>query len=131
MFTITREGITRDKNMPSGNEALRWVANTSTLIYGKSDAILVDVFLTIDQNNRLADWIRESGKNLKVIYLTHAHADHIFGAGIIASRFPSAKVLARPSVIADFPKQYEKGYLDGFWKKLFPGEIPDALVISE
>ncbi len=131
VFTITRDGLTRDKNMPSGNESLRWVANTATLVYGETDAILIDVFLTIDQSNRLADWIGDSGKNLKAIYLTHAHADHIFGAGIIAARFPSAKVVALPAVVADFPKQYEPAYLESFWKTLFPGEIPEALIIPE
>jgi len=47
-----RQGITRD--VPAGdNEDLRWVANSATLIYAGHDAVLVDTFLTIEENECL------------------------------------------------------------------------------
>lgn len=131
VFAVKRDSVTRDASMPSGNEDLRWVANTATLIYGKTDAVLVDVFLTVDQSNQLAQWIRESGKNLKAIYLTHAHADHIYGAKIIKDHFPEAKVMALPSVVGDIPKQLDESYVNGFWRKLFPGQIPPEFMMPE
>ena len=48
VFESTRPGLGRD--LPPGNEKLRWVANSSTLIYGERDAVLVDTLLTIDQS---------------------------------------------------------------------------------
>ena len=44
MLTIRRPGLTRD--LPPGKEELMWVANSSTLILGERDAVLVDTFLT-------------------------------------------------------------------------------------
>jgi hypothetical protein len=54
---LRREGVTRD--LPAGdNDDLRWVANSVTLIYGDHDAVLVDSFVTIEQNERLVDWVK-------------------------------------------------------------------------
>ena len=39
VLTIRRPGLTRD--LPPGKEELMWVANSSTLIYGERDAVLV------------------------------------------------------------------------------------------
>ena len=76
VFTSKRPGLGRD--LPPGNEKLRWVANSSTLIYGERDAVLVDTLLTIDQSQTLLDWVVASGKNLTAIYITHGHGDHCF-----------------------------------------------------
>ncbi len=131
VFTIKRSSATQDPNMPAGNDDLRWVANTATLIYGETDAILVDVFLTVEQSNQLVNWLYESGKSLKAIYLTHAHADHIYGAKIITDHFPQAKVVALPAVIEDIPKEIDKEYIANLWDKLFPGNIPQKFVMPE
>jgi len=131
VFTIQRSSATQDANMPAGNEELRWVANTATLIYGETDAILVDVFLTIEQSNQLVHWLYESGKNLKAIYLTHAHADHIYGAKIVSNHFPQAKVVALPAVIEDIPKEIDKEYIANLWEKLFPENIPQEFAMPE
>jgi hypothetical protein len=48
VLALKRRGLTRD--LPAGTESLQWVTNTATLIYGKHDAIVVDTFVTIDQN---------------------------------------------------------------------------------
>ena len=53
VFTVTRPGLNRD--IPPGKESLQWVANSSTLIYGEREAVLVDSFLTVEQTNGLAD----------------------------------------------------------------------------
>src|SRR6266581_2778891 len=63
VFTATRPGLNRD--VPAGKEPLMWVTNSSTLIYGERDAVLVDTFLTVDQSKGLADAIVASGKTLK------------------------------------------------------------------
>ena len=40
VFTSKRPGLSRD--LPPGKEDLMWVSNSSTLIYGERDAVLVD-----------------------------------------------------------------------------------------
>jgi len=72
VLTIKRPGLVRD--LPPGKEELMWVGNSSTLICGERDAILVDTFLTTEQSQTLLDWIVASGKNLTAIYITRGTA---------------------------------------------------------
>jgi len=88
VLTIKRPGLVRD--LPPGKEELMWVANSSTLICGERDAILVDTFLTTEQSQTLLDWIVASGKNLTAIYITHGHGDH-FLACIAPGALPARK----------------------------------------
>ena len=129
VFTVTRPGLNRD--VPPGKEQLMWVANSSTLIYGRRDAVLVDSFLTVEQCNGLADAIAASGKSLKAIYVTHAHGDHFFGIKILQDRFPDAKALATPEVVATMKLQITPEKLNGRWRKLFPNQISDVISIVD
>lgn len=129
VLTIKRPGLTRD--LPAGKEDLAWVANSSTLIFGESDAVLVDTFLTADQSQTLLDWVVASGKNLTAIYITHGHGDHFFGLVPILERFPNAKALATPAVVAAMQAHLAPGSVDGFWRRLFPGQILDSLTAAQ
>ncbi|PDY57609.1 MBL fold metallo-hydrolase [Bacillus thuringiensis] len=124
-----RNSATRD--LPAGNESLMWVENTVTLIYGEQDAVLVDTFLTIEQNQNLIDWIAESGKNLTTIYITHGHGDHFFGIKMILDRFPQAKAIATPDAVKAMREQIAPEYVESFWNKLFPGQVPTSLITAE
>ena len=46
VLTAKRPGLSRD--LPPGQEKWAWVANSSTLIAGERDAVLVDTFLTTE-----------------------------------------------------------------------------------
>jgi glyoxylase-like metal-dependent hydrolase (beta-lactamase superfamily II) len=120
--TERRQGLTRD--LPEGNEEWRWVANTSTLIWGEHDAVLVDTFTTVEQNARLVDWVRAHGKTLTAVYLTHGHGDHAFGVGQLRAAFPSARILSTAGTLAELKIQAQPEYRDDFWGRLFPGQIP-------
>src|SRR6202023_3610694 len=126
VLTIKRPGLTRD--LPSGKEELMWVANSSTLIYGERDAVLVDTFLTIEQSKTLLDWVVASGKNLTAIYVTHGHGDHFFGLAPLLERFPGVKAVATAEVIGAMREQLSPASIESFWRRLFPGEIPDRLL---
>ena len=129
VFTSKRPGLSRD--LPPGKEELMWVANSSTLIYGERDAVLVDTFLTIDQSQALQNWVVASGKNLIAIYLTHGHGDHVFGVGSLLERFPHAKAVATPEVVAAMREQVSPTSLENFWRKLFPGQIAEHLPVAD
>ena len=128
VFVAKRQSLTRD--LPPGKEQLNWVGSSATLIYGASDAVLVDTLLTISQNRALADWIAASGKNLTAIYITHGHGDHFFGLGSLLDRFPGAKAMARPGVVKVMHRQASAESLRNFWSPRYPGQIPDRLLIA-
>src|SRR6201993_5633510 len=129
VLTIKRPGLTRD--LPAGKEALMWVANSSTLIYGARDAVLVDTFLTTKQSQTLLDWVVASGKNLTAIYVTHGHGDHFFGLASLLERFPRARAVATPEVVKAMHEHLSPDRIENFWRRLFPGEIPDRLLVAE
>ena len=129
VLTIKRPGLTRD--LPAGKEELMWVANSSTLIHGERDAVLVDTFLTIEQSQTLQNWVVASGKNLTAIYVTHGHGDHFFGLASLLERFPRAVAVATPEIVNAMREQLSPAWIDDFWRRRFPGEIPDRLLVAE
>jgi glyoxylase-like metal-dependent hydrolase (beta-lactamase superfamily II) len=128
VLTIKRSGLSRD--LPPGQEALAWVANSSVLIHGERDAVLVDTFLTAAQSQTLLDWVFASGKRLTAIYVTHAHGDHFFGLAPLLERFPEARAVATPAVVRAMQAHLAPASVDGFWRRLFPGEILDRLPVA-
>jgi glyoxylase-like metal-dependent hydrolase (beta-lactamase superfamily II) len=131
VFTSTRPGLNRDPNTPPGLDDLKWVPNSSTLIYGKKDAVLVDVFLAIEHTKTLADSIAATGKELKYIYITHPHGDHFYGLQLILDRFPGAIAIATKAVAADCAEQVRPEVINGFWAPRFPGQIPEKLAVPQ
>ena len=106
-------------------------AMASTFIYGKSDAVLVDAFMTVEQASALADWVASKNKNLTTIYITHGHGDHWFGVGTLLERFPNASVVATPNTIEVMRQNGSPEALRTAWGAGFPGQIPEKVVMAE
>jgi glyoxylase-like metal-dependent hydrolase (beta-lactamase superfamily II) len=79
----------------------------------------------------LLNWVVASGKNLTAIYLTHAHGDHFFGPGSLLERFPNARAVATQEVVEAMHEQLSPTSLENFWRKLFPGQIPEHFPIAD
>jgi glyoxylase-like metal-dependent hydrolase (beta-lactamase superfamily II) len=127
--TAQRPGLTRD--LPYVPEDLQWVANSATLVYGPDDAVLVDTFTSIGQNAELVDWVRSFGRQLTYIYITHGHGDHFFGIKQLLEVFPTARAVGTRGTVTAAHGQGEPAFVDSFWGKLFPGEIPQPLAFPE
>jgi glyoxylase-like metal-dependent hydrolase (beta-lactamase superfamily II) len=108
-----------------------FAATTSTLVYGSSEALLIDAQHIRTDVAALGDLIERTGRRLTTIYVTHGHADHWYGAGELVARFPEARLVATPPVLeyihqaADVEAQQ--------WAAMFgdrvvkPTAIPEAL----
>ena len=81
---------------------------TSTLIYGETEAILVDTQFRISDADKVADRIAAKGRRLKAIVITHPHFDHFYGATVLLKRFPGTPVYASAADV-----EYIKGDLAG------------------
>jgi glyoxylase-like metal-dependent hydrolase (beta-lactamase superfamily II) len=117
-------------DLPPGASEMKWSPISSTFIFGKREAVLVDTAITLDQNQKLADWIADAGKNLTTIYATHGRGDHFFGANTIQKIFPKARFVATREVIAVMRKQASVPVLESYWKPRFPGQIDLTLVVA-
>jgi glyoxylase-like metal-dependent hydrolase (beta-lactamase superfamily II) len=117
--------------LPPGEKERPWPPISSTLISGERDAVLIDTPITVEQARALANWVGASGKNLTMIYATHGHGDHFFGASTVLERFPSARFVARPDVIKVMRQQASPESLATFWNPRFPGQISSHLAIAE
>ncbi|WP_432700317.1 MBL fold metallo-hydrolase [Kluyvera cryocrescens] len=80
---------------------------TSTIIYGDTDAILVDAQFTLANAHRLVADLMELKRDLKVIYLTHLHPDHYLGLEVIKSVYPNAEVFAYKKAADDINQAYD------------------------
>ena len=118
-------------DLPPGAKQQMWSPTSSTLIYGKRDAVLVDAFITVEQADALVDWVAASGKNLTTIYATHGHGDHFFGIGALLDRFPSARAVVTRDVVKLMRQQASPGVVANFWSARFPDQIPERLIADE
>ena len=72
---------------------------TSTIVEAENEIMLVDAQFQKYDAQFLVDTIKATGKPLKTIYISHFDPDFYFGLSIIASAFPNAKVVARPTTV--------------------------------
>ncbi|MBC5850459.1 MBL fold metallo-hydrolase [Vibrio metschnikovii] len=85
----------------------------STLVYGATEAMVIDTGFTKADALRIAAKVIDSGKNLTTIFISQADPDYYFGAEVLHELFPDAKVLTTPGVRATIEEK-----LDGklaFW----------------
>lgn len=128
---LTKRRGSSTPGVPPGKEHLAWVNNTATLITGRHDAVLVDTFLPEQQSRELADWVADSGKNLKTIYVTHAHGDHYFGLALLLERFPNARAIAAQPVADAIRQQIDPAFIKSFWEPRFPGQLPKTFAAPD
>lgn len=70
----------------------------STLIYGDTEAMVVDTGFTRADALRIAANILDSGKTLKTIFISQADPDYYFGAEVLHRMFPQAELITTPAV---------------------------------
>jgi len=125
-----RKRASATQGTPPGKDDLKWVANTTTLIYGERDALLVDTFLSEAQTGELVDWIVGVAKRLTTIYITHAHPDHFFGLKLLQERFPGARAIATAQVVEAMHTALASESVEK-WRRVFPGLVPATLLAAE
>jgi glyoxylase-like metal-dependent hydrolase (beta-lactamase superfamily II) len=84
-----------------GSEGKHWSPCASTLVTGETEAVLTDTGHIKSDVRALGDMIERTGKRLTTIFITHGHLDHFLGIGRLMQRFPDARPVATPAVVAD------------------------------
>ncbi|MEO5689300.1 MAG: MBL fold metallo-hydrolase [Burkholderiaceae bacterium] len=102
---------------------------SSVLVTGNRDAILVDAQFGVGQADKVVETIRQSGKHLTTVYISHGDPDYYFGLERIRAAFPSARIVATPQTVAHI-KETMAGKL-AFWGPKLGADAPKTLVLPE
>ena len=102
---------------------------TSTLVFGPSEAVLIDTQYMGDDVEEVIHRIEATGTTLTTIYITHAHADHYFGLERLLARFPLARAVAAPVVATEIAATNEA--LRTSWSEMFSGTALDNTAIPK
>jgi len=84
------------KHFPAGEHGFY---RAPVLIWGATEAVLIDGGFTLADGRALAKAIQATGKRLTTIYISQSDPDYYFSLGPIRSAFPEARVLAATSTV--------------------------------
>jgi glyoxylase-like metal-dependent hydrolase (beta-lactamase superfamily II) len=127
VFTAPEKGVVGERPRPFG-PPMAWDPTTSTLIFGKTDAVLVDTLTTVAEAEALANWVALHHRNLTTIYITHGHIDHYAGLSVLLQRFPDARAIATPKSVELMRAQSPRL---STYRKLWPGQLPATIAVPE
>jgi glyoxylase-like metal-dependent hydrolase (beta-lactamase superfamily II) len=102
---------------------------TSTLVYGPTEAILIDTQFRMSEASALADQIMAKGKKLKAIFITHPDEDHYLGTAVLHQRFPDTPIYMTADALTHFQKVVAK-HIAGA-KQFLGADAPDAVPTPE
>jgi len=127
VFTAPEKAVVGERPRPFG-PPMAWDPITATLIFGETDAVLVDSLTTVAEAEALAAWVALHHRNLTTIYITHGHVDHFAGLSVLLQHFPDARAIATPASVELMRKQPP---LMPFFRRLWPGQVPPTLAFPE
>lgn len=115
------------KTFNPGTEAIFPVS--STLVYGNSEALLVDAQFQKQYAQQVVEMVKASGKVLKYVFISHSDPDFYFGLDEIKKAFPDAKVIstAQTAYLISATKDAKMAV----WKDKLGADAPEQLYIPQ
>lgn len=101
----------------------------STLIFGPSEAVLIDAQGLKSDALRVADTIEAKHVKLKAIFITHGHDDHFLGMDVIEKRFPGTPIYMAPAGLKE-TNRWGPRILRSV-RRSTPAEAPDTVETPE
>ena len=80
----------------------------SVIVSGEKDAVLIDAQFSLANAHRVVAELKDNGKNLIAIYVSHGDPDYYFGLTVITQAYPNAIVYATAPVIEHIKHTYQK-----------------------
>ncbi|TCQ07121.1 MBL fold metallo-hydrolase [Sphingomonas sp. PP-CC-3A-396] len=93
------------KSFPAGEHGFY---RAPVLIWGATEAVLVDGGFTLPDGRALVEAIKATGRKLTTIYVSQSDPDYYFSLGPIKAAFPDARVLAAPDTISAIKANVDK-----------------------
>ena len=102
---------------------------SSVIVSGKHDAILIDAQFQRNDAEQLVQQIKQSGKKLSTVYVSHSDPDYYFGLDVIQAAFPNAKIVATPQTVAAIKSNMEGK--KAYWSPILKDNAPQKLVLPQ
>lgn len=99
----------------------------STLIYGDTEAAVIDAGFTKADALRIAANVLDTGKKLTTIFISQADPDYYFGVETLKQIFPEARVITTPAVKTVIENKIA-GKLD-FWGPKMGANAPQNPIV--
>jgi glyoxylase-like metal-dependent hydrolase (beta-lactamase superfamily II) len=80
----------------------------SVIVSGKTDAVLIDAQFTLADAEKVAQHIKNSGKKLTTIYVSHTDPDFYFGLEVFKKYFPEVTAYASPATVESIKATAQK-----------------------
>ena len=90
---------TKDLKIQVYNASENSFGVASVIVSGKTDAVLIDAQFTLADAEKVAQEIKESGKKLTTIFVSHGDPDFYFGLEVFKRYFPEVTVYASPATV--------------------------------
>lgn len=98
---------------------------TSTLIFGPTEAVLIDAQYRNSDAAKVADMVEAKHRRLKAIFVTHPDEDHYLGLAVLHQRFPETPIYMTPAALKEFLRVSPAWIKER--RKSAPDETPQAL----
>ncbi|WP_267740483.1 MBL fold metallo-hydrolase [Myroides injenensis] len=102
---------------------------SSVIISGIKDAILIDALFLLEDAEKVATHIKESGKNLKAIYVSHGDPDFYFGLQVFKKYFPNVVVYATSATVEHIKETSQKKL--EVWGERLGDALPNNIVLPQ
>lgn len=102
---------------------------TSTIVYGKKDAALIDAQFQKQYAEEVVKEIKGLKKNLKYVFVSYHDPDYYFGLDVIRKAFPEAQIIstAQTAYLIEASKDFKLGV----WKEQLGTDAPDTLLVPQ
>ncbi|MDK8181752.1 MBL fold metallo-hydrolase [Paenibacillus sp. UMB4589-SE434] len=102
---------------------------SSSLIEGPNEILLVDAQFEKKNAEQLVKMIRDTGKKLTTVYISHKDPDFYFGLSAIREAFPDVKIVATPATVERIKATIQ--IKSDFWSPILKDDAPAALIVPE
>lgn len=90
---------TKDLTLKVYNASENSFGVASVIVSGKTDAVLIDAQFTLADAETVAQEIKNAGKKLTTIYVSHGDPDFYFGLEVFKKYFPEVTAYASPATV--------------------------------
>ncbi|MGR5162006.1 Vmh family MBL fold metallo-hydrolase [Vibrio owensii] len=100
---------------------------SSVLVSGEKELMLFDAQFSVKDGKKLVEQIKNSGKELSMIYISSGDPDYYFGLEPIVAAFPDVKVVASEAVVKRIERTKDAKL--AYWGPILKEGAPSKVVV--